>query len=90
VAVSTAEGLKLTEQLADVIDPVRVQDAVVKEPAALLEKLTVPDGGMVAPGEVSVTTTPHKLDSSTATGELQDRVVDVNVTTFTSKLAELE
>jgi hypothetical protein len=90
VTVSTAEGLKLTEQLADVIDPTRVQDAVVKEPAPLVDTLTVPDGAMVAPSEVSVTITPHKLDSPTATGELHDRVVDVSVTTFTSKLVELE
>ena len=90
VAVSTAEGMKLTEQLAEVIDLIRLQDVAVKDPPSLLETLTVPEGTMVAPGEVSVTTTPHKLDWPTTTGELHDRVVDVSVTTSTSKLVELE
>ena len=90
VTVSTAEGTKLTEQLAEVIDPTSLQEATVKEPAPLLETLTVPDGAIVAPGEVSVTTTPHKLVWPTATGELHDRVVDVSVTIFTTKLVELE
>ena len=61
VRVSTAEGLKLTEQVAEMVDPMRLQDVAVKEPDPLLETLTVPDGAIVAPGEVSVTTTPHKL-----------------------------
>ena len=90
VRVSTAEGLKLTEQVAEVVDPMRLQDVAVKEPAPLLETLTVPDGAIVAPGEVSVTTTPHKLVWPTATGELHDRMVDVSVTIFTTKLVELE
>ena len=90
VTVSTAEGTKLTEQLAEVIDPTSLQEAAVKEPAPLLATLTVPDGAIVALGEESVTTTAHRLDWPTATGEPHERVVDVRVTTSTSKLAELE
>jgi|SRR2546422_1231424 len=90
VTVSTAEGTKLTEQLAEAVDPTSVQEAAVKEPEPLLETLTVPDGAIVALGEESVTTTEHRLDWPTATGELHERVVDVSVTTSTSKLAELE
>ncbi len=90
VTVSTAEGTKLTEQLAEVIDPTSLQEAAVKEPAPLLATLTVPDGAIVALGEESVTTTEHRLDWPTATGELHERVVDVSVTTSTSKLAEPE
>ena len=90
VTVSTTEGTKLTEQLAEVIDPTSLQEAAVKEPAPLLATLTVPDGAIVALGEESVTTTAHRLDWPTATGELHERVVDVSVTTSTSKLAELE
>ena len=90
VRVSTAVGLKLTEQVAEMVDPMRLQNVAVKEPAPLLETLTVPDGAIVAPGEVSVTTNPHKLVWPTATGELHDRVVDVSVTMSTTKLVELE
>ena len=55
VCAPTALGVYVTEQVAELPEPERVQLVALKVPAPLLVKLTVPVGVVFVPASVSLT-----------------------------------
>jgi hypothetical protein len=83
VAVPVVIAVKVTEQLPET----RVQVAELKDPAAPVSvKLTLPDGMITVPGEVSDTVAVHDEAWLTTTGLEQTKEVEV-VRGFTAILA---
>jgi hypothetical protein len=72
-----ADGVNLTVQLAVAPVPERVQVVEENEPAALLEKVTVPVGVTGVPGLVSVTVTLHLVAVPDLNGAVQTSVLVV-------------
>ena len=71
VPVPAAVGVYVTEQVAELPEPERVQLAALKVPVPLLVKVTVPVGVVFVPTSVSVTVAVQVVDvpSDTVVGE---------------------
>ena len=92
VCAPTALGVYVTEQVAELPEPERVQLVALKVPAPLLVKLTVPVGVVFVPTSVSVTVAVQVVGCPTTTDDgeqLTPVVVERFAVTVTTVVPEL-